>query len=403
MCVRWFLPGVYPAILLLALLGACSALPRSGPSHQAIRSQAAARIIPADKAEPTEYALVELTGRTLAYFDEAPPASLEKGFGLRRDRAPELVLGVGDVLQVSIFESQSGGLFIPEDAGSRPGNYITLPNQTVDGRGMITVPYAGSLRVAGRRAADVQAEIEHRLVKRAIEPQVVITTVTSRSNRVSVLGDVAAPAQLDVNPAGEKMLDVIARAGGISSPGDETSVTVERQTRKATVLFQTLLARPTENIYVLPGDTVYVERERRTYLAFGATGLNGRIDFDDSDLTLGEAIGKAGGLIDSRADPAEVFLYRVVPRDTLARLGVDLSQLPGTAIPTVFHADLRKPATLFATQRFRMSDKDILYVSNSDAVEVTKFLDLISGTSYRTAEVPKNVVATRNAVRRLSD
>ncbi len=54
-----------------------------------------------------------------------------------------------DVVSVTIFESQSGGLFIPADAGSRAGNFVTIPNQTVDRNGTITVPYAGRVRASG--------------------------------------------------------------------------------------------------------------------------------------------------------------------------------------------------------------------------------------------------------------
>jgi hypothetical protein len=36
---------------------------------------------------------------------------------------------------VSIFDSSSGGLFIPPEASVRPGNFIALPNQPVNTKG----------------------------------------------------------------------------------------------------------------------------------------------------------------------------------------------------------------------------------------------------------------------------
>ncbi len=48
--------------------------------------------------------------------------------------------------------SRSGGLFIPADAGVRPGNYVTFPTQTVDRSGNINIPFAGSVRASGRTA-----------------------------------------------------------------------------------------------------------------------------------------------------------------------------------------------------------------------------------------------------------
>ena len=388
---------------LTVTLGSCSALPRSGPTHDSILHQASATSSVPAKRQGVDYALVSLTKNVVPLFDEIVLTSFAKGFGSRKSYAPDLELGVGDTIQISIFEAQSGGLFVPDDAGSRPGNYVNLPNQTVDAGGMIRVPYAGAIRVAGRRAAEVEVDIEKKLANRAIEPQVVVTTVTSRSNMVSILGDVKEPAQLDLNPAGERVLDLVARAGGIAAPGYETYVSIERGNRKATVLFQALVDDPKENIFVRPGDTLYVNRERRTYLAFGASGLNGRIDFEDSNLTLGEALAKAGGLLDNRADPAQVFLYREVDRDMLTKAGVDVSKIAGDTVPTVFHANMRDPTIFFAAQKFRMQDKDVIYVSNAGAAELGKFLSLINGVSSTTAAVPANAVTTSKAITKLTN
>jgi polysaccharide export outer membrane protein len=387
---------------MMVVLSSCTTLPSSGPTHQAIDSQASQKLVSEDKKSGIDYALVDITKSVVSHYDYSVISSLEAGFGVGRSSPPEVQLGVGDVVEISIFEAQAGGLFIPDDAGSRPGNYITLPKQTVDRAGMITVPYAGSVEAAGRPVSAVQSDIEKRLANRAIEPQVVITTTLSRSNMVSILGDVNAPAQLDLNPAGERVLEVISRAGGINAPGYETYVTIERRGRKATVLFRTLIDKPSENIYVRPGDVVYVNRERRTYLAFGASGLNGRIDFEDSNLTLGEAVAKAGGLLDDRADPSQVFLYREVDRKTLQETGVDVSRFSGDTIPTVFRANLRDPSIFFAVQQFKMKDKDIIYVSNSNATEINKFLSFVNGVSNTTANVPANALTTRNAIRRLT-
>ena len=72
---------------------------------------------------------------------------------------PRLTLGIGDVVSVTIFEAEPGGLFIPADASARPGNFVTLPDQTIDSNGNITVPYVGTIRGAGRTPSEVQQAI----------------------------------------------------------------------------------------------------------------------------------------------------------------------------------------------------------------------------------------------------
>ena len=64
---------------------------------------------------------------------------------------------------VSIFEAAAGGLFIPAEASVRPGNFITLPNQPIDARGMLSVPYAGLVPAAGKTPAQVEREIVDRI------------------------------------------------------------------------------------------------------------------------------------------------------------------------------------------------------------------------------------------------
>lgn len=384
-------------------LAGCTALPNSGPLSEAVESQAAVKVTSASKAKTAgiDYALVDLNKTLLAYVGDTVTPSFASGFGTGRGGAPNLPLGVGDVVQVTVFESQSGGLFIPADAGSRSGNFVSLPNYTIGRDGMISVPYAGRIRANGRTVEQVQREIEEKLANRAIEPQAIITKINSRSAQVAVLGDVNEPTKIELTEAGDRILDVVSQAGGLSVPGEETYITLQRGSRTGKVYYEDLVKNPRENIFVAPGDTVVVKRERRTYLAFGASGLNGRFNFEESSLTLGEALGQAGGLLDSKADPQQVLLYRTVSRDLLVKLGVDTSRFKGQTVPVIFRANLRDPAMFFAVQKFPMQDKDILYVTNSKSVELTKFLDILNDVTSTASGVSNDVLDTRNAIRDL--
>lgn len=393
-------------LLTSVVISGCTVTSASGPDARQVESQAAVTLTSAKGEKPRgvagiDYALIEINSSVLAYVDDTTVSSLAGGFGGGRGGVPSLPLGVGDIVQVSIFESQSGGLFIPADAGSRPGNYISLPNQTIDRNGNISVPYAGKIRAVGRAVEQVQADIENKLSNRAIEPQVLITKVNSRSAQVSVLGDVKSPAKIELTEAGERILDVISEAGGLSAPGIESYVTLQRNGRSAKIHYDHLTSTPSENIYVLPGDTIMVDRERRTYLAFGASGVNGRFDFEEAELKLSDALGKAGGLLDSRADPAQVLVYRVVNRDLLVKLGLNTSKFVKKEVPVIFRANLRDPAAFFAAQKFPMQDKDIIYVTNSDAVELYKFLDLVGSVPATVSDVTSDAATTKSAIRAL--
>lgn len=387
------------ALAVMTVLTSCAALPRSGPNEGAIVSGATAHIGKGAQKVGIDYVLVDLDKSIMSYLERYEPASFEAGFGGGRGGAPDITIGRGDILQLSVFEAQAGGLFIPADAGARPGNYVTLPQQEVDRKGNIAVPYAGDVHVEGLTADVVRRQIEERLANRAIEPQVVVTVVESRSNLVSVIGDVNAPKKVEISQNGERVLDAIADAGGISTPSLETYITLLRGGREATVLYDTLVKTPKENIYLAPDDVLSVNRERRTYMVFGAASATGRINFDDANLTLGQALGEAGGLSDTQADPAQVFVYREESRDQLQRMGVDMTKFAGSDIPVIYRANLRDPSAYFAISKFAMRDRDIIYISNAKTYELTKFLDIINNVSTTNGGVPSDVLNARNAIR----
>jgi polysaccharide export outer membrane protein len=357
-----------------AVLSACSIMPVSGPESYDVR---AAQV---GDPERLPYGLVRLTPGVLDILARNAPR-LSSYFTDRR--APgEIRFGIGDIVSVTIFEAAAGGLFIPSEASVRPGNFITLPNQAVDSKGNISVPYAGVIRALGRTAVEVQQSIVAALEDRAIKPQVLVSLVEQRTSLISVLGEVGRPDRFPASAAGEHILDAITRAGGPRSQGFDTWVMLEREGHRATVPFGALVYEPANNIYVHPNDTIYVYREPQTFIAFGAVGGagtgaiggQGQYNFDAWRLSLAEAVAKSGGLSDSLADPASVFLYRGEVRPVAEQLGIDCSKFQGPIIPVIYNVNLRDPAGYFLATRFQMRNKDVIYVSNAVSVETSKFL-----------------------------
>lgn len=393
--------GVSGAVLV-ALLAGCGALPSSGPTSVLINRFATDKVATTGSVPRTPYAFVALNPRVIAELPDKGPGSINKSFG-SGGPSPEIRLGIGDVVQITVFESGSGGLFTPTEGGSRQGNFVTLPAQAVDRQGNITMPFAGQIKAAGRKNIEIQREIEEKLAKRALEPQILLTVLQQRASEAAVLGDVQAPSKVSINPAGDRVLDVISKAGGIRYAGYETFVTLQRNGNKATVYFNELIANPKENVFVAPGDALYVFRQQRSFLVFGATGLTGEFKFDAEKLSLVDAVARAGGIDDSKGNPRQTFVYRLQDRATLEKIGVDVASFPGgnEPIATIYRANMRDPAGLFLAQRFPMEDGDIVYVSNADQIELNKFLNFVTSLSNTSATLPANAISTRNAVRTL--
>ncbi len=368
-----------PAAIALGsalFVGSCSLLPGSGPSGEAMTQSAA----PVAETGEQAFALVEIDDFALDILARRPAPSFRAYFGDRRPPATQAI-GVGDVLQITIWEAASGGLFSSPVADRlSPGpRSAAIPEQVVGRDGAITVPYAGRVLVAGRTQQQVEAAIIERLRGKAIEPQALVSLARNVSNTVTVTGEVATGARVPLTLRGDRVLDVIAAAGGYRSPAHETFINLTRDGRTLRAPIQALIEHPGENIFVRPGDVITVERTPRTFTVAGALGANALVPFDARGLTLEEAIGKAGGLQDLRADPENVFVLRYEPT-LLARQFPQSSPalLAQPAAPVVYHLNLRDPRAMFEARRFVMRDKDIIYVSNAPLTEIGKVFQLFS-------------------------
>lgn len=356
----------------------CTIMPASGPQSMDVRMQA-------NEPDSLPYALVKLEPEIVRVLAQYTPR-LSNAFA-NRSPPKAFRFGIGDTVSVTIFEAAAGGLFIPAEAGVRPGNFVTIPNQAVDNNGNISVPYAGAIPARGKTPVEVQQAIVAALKNRAIDPQAVVSLIDQRASLISVLGDVRAAGRFPASASGERILDAITRAGGTSTQGYDTWVTLERAGHRASVPFGALVYEPTNNIYVLPNDTIYLYSQPQTFVAFGAAGTQGQYKFDAWRISLAEAVGKHGGLSDSLADPASVFLYRGETREVAERLGVDCSKFQGPIIPIIYNVNFRDPSGYFLAQTFDIRNKDVIYTSNAASVETTKFLNFLR-TIMATANDP---------------
>jgi polysaccharide biosynthesis/export protein len=363
-------------VLAAALvLTACSQLPAGGPSSGEIYEEAT------DLARRFE--VVALDPAVLAVLDTRVDETFAGEFSGRGGGATDAI-GVGDVLSVTIFEAANGGLF-SASAGTVVGGAksVTLPNQPVSQAGTISIPYAGRIEAAGRTPEQVARTIEASLDGKAIEPQAIVTVAETVANTATVTGEVTQGGRVRLTGHGERLLDVIALAGGIAAPVREMFVQVSSGATTVRVPMQRVVDDPGENIYIRPGDTITLIRDPQSFTAFGATGVNAEVNFSGLSMSLAEALGRSGGLLDSRADPTGVFVFRSEPRELVAamRPGSPLLASGLSDIPVVYQVDLRDPANLFLAQGFRVYDKDIVYVTNAGAADLAKFLDLIGNVT----------------------
>jgi polysaccharide biosynthesis/export protein len=358
-----------------ALVG-CSALPTAGPSERQVVEQAVHNGRP-------RFDLVDVNERVVSTLLAQPTQSFRTAFR-EYGKPPNPTIHIGDTIGVSIWEAAGGGLFSPPPATTAAtvtggAQRVGLPDQIVAPDGGISVPFAGRIPVAGRTPLEVQQLIEERLAAKTIEPQVIVTVMKSAVDSATVSGEVVSGARVPLSVSGDRLLDLIAEAGGAKAPIYDTFVRLTRGGLTVTIPMQKLVSDPGENIYAWPGDVLTLIQVPETFSVFGASGQNNQLDFNAENITVADALAKAGGLQDERADPGGVFLFRFEPPKVVNALDArPLPIGPGGSSPIVYRFDLADANTYFLAERFPIEDKDLIYIANAPLTQLQKFFTLIS-------------------------
>ena len=108
------------------------------------------------------------------------------------------------------------------------------------------------------------------------------------SDSVSVTGEVAEGSRFPYPFRGDRVLDVIAAAGGVRAPVNDTFVELSRGSTTSRVPLSRIIANPEENIYLHPNDVLTMVRDPQKFIAYGATGQNAEIPFEADGITLAE-------------------------------------------------------------------------------------------------------------------
>lgn len=366
------------AVAALLALSACAITPTTGPSTRAIGN---GQDVAFGESSMT---VIDVTNE-LAQQLEASSRPARFSDVLGDGQAVGTVIGRGDVLDISIWEAPPAALFGSASADARLSSSgstargTSLPEQMVDNEGRVIVPFVGSVLVAGRTPNQVESIVTSRLIGKAHQPQVLVRVTQNTNRTVAVLGDVTNSARIPLTPRGERILDVLAAVGGTRQPAVKTTIQITRDQQLVKMPLAAVIGDPRQNIRLQPGDVMTALYQPYSFTALGATGRNEEISFEASGMTLSQALGRANGLSDERADAKGVFIFRLEPASALPD-GFSNSARPlanGT-VPVIYRINLRDPRTMFIAQTFPIKDKDILYVTNAPITDFQKFVNVIS-------------------------
>ncbi len=358
------------AVCTAMLLAGCASLPSNGPTARAIIKQSKA----ADGTAKFKIIDLDLGAVDSQNYADAPAEGPSLG-QLASEGRNDLV-GSGDVLKISIYEIGvtlfgSGNSFAGGSAqvgGADPSARAqAFPDVVVTAKGDISLPYLGSIAVAGLTAEQIEQRITAAMAGKSQDPRAHVVVGTSITNNVVVSGAVGKPGRVPLTLGRERLLDAIAAAGGSQATADDTVVRFSRGSTAIEQRLGTIRSASIDDLVLHPGDRIELIRRPKTYTVFGAVARIQQVPFEISRVSLAEALARAGGPNDAQADASAIFLFRY--REDAAS---------GTEEPVIYRLNMLRPDSYFLAQRFAMRDKDVIYIANASSNQPSKLVNIIN-------------------------
>lgn len=367
------------AVLLVALLSAC-AKPSDGPTAGNIRSATFPRTnekIPVIELANAPAATVSATGLQGA---SGPGLTALRNTGYNAQR-----LRRGDVVDITVLDTGEDGLFSPTQSKT-----LNLGRFTVDQSGSVNIPFVGKQRVVDSTPEGLQSQVVAGLKGSAVNPQAVVTVVDKPTSAVMLSGAVKSPGKITLTARQERVLDALNQAGGPTVAPGAATVTVVRGSHRASASLDRVMREDRQNIRLSPDDQIMIDGDAASYTALGAFKSAGEFQFEAGKLTLAQAVGRAGGLLDDRADARNVYVFRneiIQVPSTFASGAKGPVATATTMRPVIYHVNMRDASSIALMQLFQMQKGDVLYASNAPLVDSAKLLTVFQ-KSASTAAAP---------------
>ncbi len=301
---------------------------------------------------------------------------------------------MGDVLAVTVWDHpELTGAGLPSRSDNLDGQTGPPPATfVIDQQGQLHFPFAGAVPLAGLTREAARDRLAQRLARYFRAPRVTVTVMAYRSQRVYVDGQVRTPGPQPINDIPMTVLEALNRAGGLLPTADQSRISVERAGRRYRIDLAAMMGgglplppAPADSVstgrghpaamLLADGDVVRAPPRDESKVFVGGEVLSPRaLTMHDGRLTLGEALGEAGGLNPQSADAGQVYVVRRarhgddVAAAAAAAAAADTGKVYGTGAPgrsLVYRLDARSASALALAEQFELQPRDVVYVAAS--------------------------------------
>ncbi len=358
--------------LCAAGLSGCAFFPSTGPSASAMRSEH--KEVPLEVVSPAK---AQALHRAVQQGVEAQTDSALRALRAAYRPAPVL-LENGDEVSVTLW-TQS---LLPLSSSGGAGTGTTMQRHALGdftvNRGHLSLPYAGTLAVAGKSLAEAESEIARRFAHSGYfeSPQVTLVLKKNRAQSVEVLGDARNPVVLYWRPGGISLSYAITKGHGLEqSSGISHSSTSNGKANRVVVVENgqradlPLEVAQQSHIPLSPGAKVILRYRSLVHVNCLGGGWNGDVRENFGHVpTLADVLATGGGLNPATAQARAVF---VLPASKRKIYEIRLDRLSG----------------LQAAKDFPIQNGSVVYVSTAPSVRLQQITQILFSPFYLASAV----------------
>lgn len=330
---------VLAAVFTVALSG-CAALPGQ---HMSMHGP-----------EKDHVQVVQITPEWLA----SQPAAEEKAI------PPELLnyqpepyrIGPGDMLYITVWDHPE----LTAPAGSQ--QQTSANSRLVRSDGTLFYPYVGTVKAAGMTVDELRQELTSRLTKFVTKPQVDVAVTSYGSQLITLQGAFNKSDPLQATTVPLTLSQAIGTAGIDLAHADLSDLVLTRDGRDYHLDLNTMSKTAEQRIYLKPGDRLFLTyNDAKEVYVLGEVLRPQALSFRTDDMTLTQALGRAGGLNPVTSSSKSVYVIRGVK---------DLAHEPAT----VYQLNGRSPASYALADNFHVRAGDVVWVGPAAITQWNRFL-----------------------------
>ncbi len=232
----------------------------------------------------------------------------------------------------------------------------------VSADGKIVFPLIGAIKVEGYTIKEAEKILQKNLAVYITQPKVSITVKLYSRKQVFILGEIKSPGGY-LYKEGLKLFELISQAGGLTKYAGTRNIKIYRGEKKEQKVIianlDEIIADPSKDILLLPGDIVEVPKQPKTISVIGEVTYPGMYEWYEQ-LDIIQALSLARGYT-ATAKLSSVKIFRETSSGQKQVINVNVAE--------ILNGNLQKNVIL--------EPGDVVYVPKKPLVPATWFVNTV--------------------------